>query len=101
MIVKASPFQSVVHSIHIYPFVAVVEKRSAPIAEFVAPKARHPMATISAVHRRVSVAVTWNAGSRCLASNRSPIPCDAARPLAAVLPRAAPDEVPLRSLLIR
>jgi hypothetical protein len=38
LVVKASPFQSVVHSIHVYPFVAVVEKRSAPIAEFVAPK---------------------------------------------------------------
>ncbi|MGD0462314.1 MAG: hypothetical protein ABSB74_07475 [Tepidisphaeraceae bacterium] len=34
-----SPFQSVVHSIHIYPFVVVIEKWEQPISELVA--ARH------------------------------------------------------------
>lgn len=36
--IKASPFQSAVHSIHVYPFIAVIEKRPAPVTEFVAPK---------------------------------------------------------------
>jgi hypothetical protein len=36
--VKATDFQSAVHSVHIYPFVAVVEKRTSPIKEFLAPK---------------------------------------------------------------
>jgi hypothetical protein len=35
---KASPFQSAVHSIHVYPFIAIIEKRPAPVTEFVAPK---------------------------------------------------------------
>jgi hypothetical protein len=38
--VKASPFQSAVDSIHVYPFIAIIEKRSAPVTEFVAPKHR-------------------------------------------------------------
>jgi hypothetical protein len=36
--VKASPFQSAVHSIHVYPFIAIIEKRTAPVMEFIAPK---------------------------------------------------------------
>jgi hypothetical protein len=36
--VKASPFQGAVHSVHVYPFIGVIEKRPAPVAEFVAPK---------------------------------------------------------------
>jgi hypothetical protein len=36
--VKASPFQSAVHSIHVYPFIVIIEKRPAPVTEFVAPK---------------------------------------------------------------
>lgn len=36
--IKASPFQSAVHSIHVYPFIAIIEKRPAPVTEFVAPK---------------------------------------------------------------
>jgi hypothetical protein len=36
--VETSSFQSAVHSIHMYPFVAVIERRSTPLAEFVAPK---------------------------------------------------------------
>jgi hypothetical protein len=35
---ETSAFQSAVHSIHMYPFVVVIERRNAPIAEFVAPK---------------------------------------------------------------
>jgi hypothetical protein len=35
---KATSFQSAVDSIHTYPFITVIEKRRAPIAEFVAPK---------------------------------------------------------------
>lgn len=35
---ETSAFQSAVHSIHVYPFVVVIERRNAPIAEFVAPK---------------------------------------------------------------
>jgi hypothetical protein len=33
-----SEFQSVIHSIHFYPFVIVIEKRPAPLQEMVAPK---------------------------------------------------------------
>ena len=33
-----TPLQSVIHSIHRYPFVTVIEKNAAPVAEFVAPK---------------------------------------------------------------
>lgn len=36
--VKASPFQCAVHSIHIYPFIAIIEKRTEPVTEFIAPK---------------------------------------------------------------
>jgi hypothetical protein len=36
--IKASPFQSAVHSIHVYPFITVIEKRPSPVTEFVAPK---------------------------------------------------------------
>jgi SAM-dependent methyltransferase len=35
---KTSDFQSAVDSIHIYPFVAIIEKRSSPLAELVSPK---------------------------------------------------------------
>jgi len=35
---QTSAFQSSVHSIHLYPFVAVIERRCSPVAEFVAPK---------------------------------------------------------------
>jgi hypothetical protein len=31
MVAKASPFQGIVHSMHADPFIAIVEKRSAPI----------------------------------------------------------------------
>lgn len=34
----ALPFQSAIDSVHLYPFVAVVEKRDTPLDEFVAPK---------------------------------------------------------------
>jgi Methyltransferase domain len=33
-----TPFQSSVHSVHLYPYVTVVERTDAPIAEFVSPK---------------------------------------------------------------
>jgi SAM-dependent methyltransferase len=36
--VKTSPLQCAVHSIHVYPFIAVIEKRPAPVTEFIAPK---------------------------------------------------------------
>ena len=36
--VKTTPFQCAVHSIHVYPFIAIIEKRTAPVTEFVAPK---------------------------------------------------------------
>jgi methyltransferase family protein len=35
---QATGFQSVIHSIHCYPFVTVIEKRKIPLAEFIAPK---------------------------------------------------------------
>jgi len=35
---RASAFESAIDSIHLYPFVAVIEKRDAPVPEFVAPK---------------------------------------------------------------
>ena len=35
---KATPFQSAIHSVHLYPYVTVIEKTDAPIAEFAAPK---------------------------------------------------------------
>jgi hypothetical protein len=38
LVAEVSAFQSGVHSIHIYPFVAVIERRSAPVAQFIAPK---------------------------------------------------------------
>jgi hypothetical protein len=34
----AAPFQTEVHSIHLYPFLAVIERRDAPIGEFVADR---------------------------------------------------------------
>ena len=37
LVAKAIPFQSEVNSMHLYPFVAVIEKRDSPVAEFVAP----------------------------------------------------------------
>lgn len=33
-----TPFQSDIDSVHLYPFVAVIEKRSAPLTRFVAPR---------------------------------------------------------------
>lgn len=38
VVCRASPFQSGIHGIHLYPFVVVIERRDAPIAELVAPK---------------------------------------------------------------
>jgi SAM-dependent methyltransferase len=38
LVSEATAFQSAVHSIHMYPFVVVIERRSAPIVEFVAPR---------------------------------------------------------------
>jgi hypothetical protein len=35
---QTSSFQSAIHSIHLYPFVAVIEVRHAPVTEFVAAK---------------------------------------------------------------
>jgi hypothetical protein len=35
---KTEPFQSAVRSIHLYPFVTVVERTDTPVTEFVAPK---------------------------------------------------------------
>ncbi|MBO0710792.1 MAG: class I SAM-dependent methyltransferase [Acetobacteraceae bacterium] len=37
IVVTATPFQSAVHSVHLYPFAAVVEKRSTRLDEFVSP----------------------------------------------------------------
>jgi len=34
----ATVFQSAIHSVHLYPFVVVIERREAPVKEFVAPK---------------------------------------------------------------
>lgn len=34
----ASPFQAAIHSLHVYPFVVVIEKRSDPTRSFSAPK---------------------------------------------------------------
>lgn len=34
----ATPFQAAIHSIHTYPFVVVIEKRSCPLESFSAPK---------------------------------------------------------------
>lgn len=36
--VRTAPFQRVVHSLHLYPFVTVIEKRPALLEEFSAPK---------------------------------------------------------------
>jgi hypothetical protein len=38
LVFKATPFQSEFHLLHFYPFVVVVEKTAAPVAEFVCPK---------------------------------------------------------------
>ncbi len=38
IVCKATPFQSIVSSVHFYPFVTVVEKAETPLAEFVSPK---------------------------------------------------------------
>lgn len=38
LVSKSTEFQSSIHSIHFYPFVAVIEKRSNPLEELVAPK---------------------------------------------------------------
>jgi SAM-dependent methyltransferase len=38
LVARASAFQGAIDSIHMYPFVVVIEKREAPVAEFVAPK---------------------------------------------------------------
>jgi len=38
LVLENSEFQSVIHSIHFYPFVIVIEKRPAPLQEMVAPK---------------------------------------------------------------
>jgi hypothetical protein len=35
---KASPLQSAVASIHLYPFLALIERATSPVSEFVAPK---------------------------------------------------------------
>jgi hypothetical protein len=38
LVCETSALQSVVHSIHLYPFLAVIERRAAPVTELVAPK---------------------------------------------------------------
>lgn len=37
-VLKASPFQSVVSSVHLYPYMAVLERTPAPVSEFVTSK---------------------------------------------------------------
>jgi hypothetical protein len=37
-VVKATPFQSMIHSIHFYPFLTVIERNVAPVTELSAPK---------------------------------------------------------------
>jgi len=34
----SNPFQAMVRSVHVYPYVVVLEKRDAPVSEFVAPR---------------------------------------------------------------
>jgi SAM-dependent methyltransferase len=36
--IRANPFQRAVHSMHLYPFMIVIERRETSISEFVAPK---------------------------------------------------------------
>lgn len=38
LVSEATPFQSGIDSVHLYPFVVVIQKRDTPEAEFVAPK---------------------------------------------------------------
>jgi hypothetical protein len=38
LVSKSTKLQSAIHSVHLYPFVAVIEKRPAPLVELVAPK---------------------------------------------------------------
>ena len=38
LVYRASPFQAAIESIHLYPYLVVIEKRAAPVTEFVAPK---------------------------------------------------------------
>lgn len=35
---RATPFQASTHSVHLYPFVPVIERRSSPLPKFVAAK---------------------------------------------------------------
>jgi hypothetical protein len=37
-LINTTPFQAVIHSVHLYPFVVVIEKRAAAVATFSAPK---------------------------------------------------------------
>jgi hypothetical protein len=36
--VPTNGFQSTIHSVHLYPYVVVIEKRDSPLPELVAPK---------------------------------------------------------------
>ena len=36
--IRATPFQAAVRSVHVYPYVVVIERNDAPVAELVAPK---------------------------------------------------------------
>jgi hypothetical protein len=36
--IRPNPFQRAVHSMHVYPFMVVIEKREASVSEFVAPR---------------------------------------------------------------
>src|SRR5262245_52905342 len=38
LVSRCTPFQSVVSSIHLYPFVTVLERNTVPVTEFRAPK---------------------------------------------------------------
>ena len=38
LVSKSTKLQSAIHSVHLYPFVAVIEMRPAPLVELVAPK---------------------------------------------------------------
>ena len=38
LVSKSTKLQSAIHSVHLYPFVAVIEKRHTPLIELVAPK---------------------------------------------------------------
>ena len=48
---KSTEFQSVTRSIHLYPYVSVIEKRKSPLAEFVAAKHWNSVGAVSLLTR--------------------------------------------------